>query len=60
MTNQEAIEIIKRLTKGLNDNGSVKAANDLAIKALEMTGCGCGICLAHNGMKCPKAKEELK
>ena len=32
---QEAIETIKDLTKGLNENGYVKKANDLAIKALE-------------------------
>ena len=24
------------------------------VNALENQGCGCGICLAHNGMRCPK------
>ena len=60
MTNQEAIDVLKRLTKGLNDNGSIKIANDMAIKALENAGCGCAICLAHNGMKCPLIEQEAK
>jgi hypothetical protein len=32
---REAIEIIKKLTKELNENENVKQANDMAIKALE-------------------------
>ena len=32
---EDAIEIIKELTNGLNENGYVKQANNLAIQALE-------------------------
>ena len=35
MTNQQAIEIIKRLTVGLGENGYVLKANAMAIEALE-------------------------
>lgn len=34
MTIEEAIEIIKDLTRGLHENGYVKIANDMAIAAL--------------------------
>lgn len=61
MNREEAIKEIKKeyydnaITDGLIRTNQ---AFDMAIKALENQGCGCGLCLAHNNMICPILKEE--
>lgn len=35
MTNQEAIEIIKQLSEGLNDKGIIRESNEIDIKHIE-------------------------
>ena len=48
-------KIVAHTGNDLNDKN--REALDFAIKAIENIGCGCGICLAHNGMKCPILEE---
>ena len=56
MTEKEAIDILKNMEQ-MECSCSLcqerKPAIELAIKALTYFGCGCGICLTHNNMKCP-------
>ena len=59
MSKEEAIEVIKIMKNKYEPEKYtiLLDALDMAIKALENMGCGCGICLSHNNMKCPKMKE---
>ena len=65
MEKDEAVKIIEKITKQLGQAAEnlncqceycqeVKPALELAIKAIEIMGCGCDLCLIHNDMKCPK------
>ena len=35
----------------------INTALEMAINALDNSGCGCSLCLAHNNMQCPILKE---
>jgi hypothetical protein len=52
-SNEERLEFLEN-SKAV-ETGIVAPAivNDL-INIYKYAGCGCGICLAHNNMKCPK------
>ena len=62
MDKNEAIAILeeyKRLSDiYINANSPIlfehKEAIQMAIDAIKNMGCGCGLCLAHNNMICPK------
>jgi len=54
---ETAIDILK---KELAECGEERrSVLDIAIRALENMGCGCGICLAHNNFKCPKMEKGM-
>ena len=52
MDNKSAIVILRSLIPQVHIPERI--ALEIAIKAIENSGCGCGICLAHNNMKCPR------
>lgn len=60
MEKEEAIERIEDYMRvhelSKPHTHSLNEAFKMAITALENMGCGCGLCLAHNNMKCPKMK----
>jgi len=55
---QEAITAIEahilELSKDTVKNIGLMAHLQFAIAAITVSGCGCGLCLAHNNMKCPR------
>ena len=64
MTNECAIDLIKQLIDELQEfnKGHILfnvtrdefEALDFAVNAIDQFGCGCGLCLSHNNMQCPK------
>lgn len=54
MSKEYVLQLLKTACRNTSDKEELKAAVYMAIKALENEGCGCGLCLAHNNMKCPK------
>ena len=56
----EAIEILMQLEPSFQSGYSqakMREAINMATTALKIMGCGCGLCLTHNGMKCPRESE---
>jgi hypothetical protein len=54
-----AIQILLdfRIRATQTESLKVLKAVDLAISALGFAGCGCGLCLSHNDMVCPRKEE---
>jgi hypothetical protein len=45
---------IDELSKDATKNIEIMAHLQMAIVAIRFSNCGCGLCLAHNDMKCPR------
>ena len=58
LTIKEMNRLKEKMSKGITLDETLYEAINAAINALENLGCGCGICLAHNNMKCPKVKDK--